>query len=51
MIDILNKKLEYTQVPHLDLSFFDIQNEESNYDFCHIIGQHHAKRALEIAAA
>jgi len=51
LIDILNKDLEYNAEPVLDLASLREQSFDSNYDFSHIIGQVHAKRALEIAAA
>jgi len=51
LIDILNKDLEYNAEPVLDLASLREDSFDSNYDFSHIIGQVHAKRALEIAAA
>lgn len=51
LIKILNKKVEYTAVPQIDISEFETQDIWNSYDFSHIIGQSHAKRALEIAAA
>ncbi len=53
LIGILNKDIEYTPEPTLDMrSLAQIPHELAQaYDFSHIIGQLHAKRALEIAAA
>ena len=51
LIDILNEDEQYTPEPVLDLSSLKEERLESGYDFAHIIGQAHAKRALEIAAA
>jgi len=51
LIDILNKDVGYTAEPVLDLSSLRREEIVNNYDFAHIIGQAHAKRALEIAAA
>lgn len=51
LIDILNKDIEYTPEPILDLSSLREDKIANAYDFSHIIGQAHAKRALEIAAA
>lgn len=51
LIDILNRDIEYTAEPVLDLASLRDDVFESQYDFSHIIGQSHAKRALEIAAA
>lgn len=51
LIDILNADLEYIPEPVLDLSSLRETDIMNSYDFAHIIGQSHAKRALEIAAA
>lgn len=51
LIDILNKDEEYVPEEILHLSSLRAENIETWYDFAHIIGQAHAKRALEIAAA
>lgn len=51
LIDILNKDISYTPEPILDLSSLREEKVGEWYDFAHIIGQAHAKRALEIAAA
>jgi len=51
LIDILNKDKEYTPEPVLDLASLRDEVFHQQYDFSHIIGQAHAKRALEIAAA
>jgi len=51
LIDILNKDKEYVSEPVLDLASLRDGVLDSSYDFSHIIGQAHAKRALEIAAA
>jgi len=51
LIDILNEDEAYTPESILDLSYLRQEQIESWYDFAHIIGQAHAKRALEIAAA
>lgn len=51
LIDILNRDTEYSAEPVLDLVSMRQELLESKYDFSHIIGQAHAKRALEIAAA
>lgn len=51
LIDILNEDEAYTPEPILDLSSLRQEQIGSWYDFAHIIGQAHAKRALEIAAA
>lgn len=51
LIDILNKKIDIRKVDLFD--FKKLQNNffEERNDFKYIIGQNHAKRALEIAAA
>lgn len=51
LIDILNKDKGYTPEPVLDLASLRDDILHNQYDFSHIIGQAHAKRALEIAAA
>lgn len=51
LIDILNEDETYSPEPILDLSSLRQEHIGSGYDFAHIIGQAHAKRALEIAAA
>jgi magnesium chelatase family protein len=51
LIDILNEDEIYAPEEVLDLSSLREDKIESGYDFAHIIGQAHAKRALEIAAA
>lgn len=51
LIDILNKDVEYIPEDILDLSSLRAEKIWNGYDFAHIIGQAHAKRALEIAAA
>jgi magnesium chelatase family protein len=51
LIDILNEDLPYTPEPVLDLSSLREEKIDSWYDFSHVIGQSHAKRALEIAGA
>lgn len=50
-IAILNKKVEPT--PESEIDFVSYQNEwlDLSSDFKYIVGQEHAKRALEIAAA
>lgn len=50
LIDILSLRREFEVEKKLD--FKSLKNEEdSKYDFKYIIGQEHAKRAMEIAAA
>lgn len=51
LIDILNGDISYTPEKVLDLRALKNTDFHSYYDFAHIIGQSHAKRALEIAAA
>ncbi len=51
LIDILNADIAYNAEPCLDISSLRQESIVSPYDFSHIIGQTHAKRALEIAAA
>ncbi len=52
LIAILNEEIEYTPEEVLDISTLQESSCIKNaYDFSHIIGQSHAKRALEIAAA
>ncbi len=51
LIDILNADELYTPEPILDISSLREEKIEWWYDFAHVIGQAHAKRALEIAAA
>lgn len=51
LIDILNKDKDYVPEEILDLSSLRQEKIWNWYDFAHIIGQAHAKRALEIAAA
>ncbi len=51
LIDILNTDMSYTPEEVLDLSSLRMNDYVSAYDFSHIIGQTHAKRALEISAA
>jgi len=43
--------MSYTPEEVLDLSSLRMNDYVSAYDFSHIIGQTHAKRALEISAA
>jgi magnesium chelatase family protein len=51
LIDILNTDISYTPEPVLDISSLQEEKIGNKYDFSHIVGQSHAKRALEIAAA
>ncbi len=51
LIAILNQELAYTPEPVLDLSSLRQEHVSQKYDFCHIVWQSQAKRALEIAAA
>ena len=51
LIDILNGDAQYTPEDVLDLASLREDDLVSSFDFAHIIGQSHAKRALEIAAA
>ncbi|MCH2188821.1 YifB family Mg chelatase-like AAA ATPase [Candidatus Gracilibacteria bacterium] len=53
MITLLNQKQDISPLPLLDFGEYTRKNrkEENPFDFCHIVGQGHAKRALEIAAA
>ncbi len=50
LIDILNWRKEYSVAEKIDIKTLK-KNKEEKYDFSHIIGQEHAKRALMIAAA
>ncbi|MDR0771884.1 MAG: hypothetical protein LBF15_02280 [Candidatus Peribacteria bacterium] len=51
LIDILNKKKELLVASTFDFKKFKVDNVDSKYDFKYILGQNHAKRALEIAAS
>ena len=52
LIEILNKQLPLSKVVPMDFNkFARSQWWDEKYDFKYIIGQEHAKRALEIAAA
>lgn len=51
LITILNKDIVYTPENVLDIQSLRDDLFQSRYDFSHIVGQAHAKRALEIAAA
>ncbi len=50
LIDILNGRKHYIVAEKIDIKSLKT-NIEEKYDFSHIIGQEHAKRALMIAAA
>ncbi|MDR2639991.1 MAG: hypothetical protein LBC61_01290 [Candidatus Peribacteria bacterium] len=51
MIDILNKEKELIPAKTFDFKDFKKKETESKYDFKYILGQNHAKRALEITAS
>lgn len=51
LIDILNKEKELIPAKTFDFKDFKKKETESKYDFKYILGQNHAKRALEITAS